>query len=76
MYGGGHDSCPYFAVCSLDSTLEAANPDDILAMHVGYRDVHKFKSPIVPAPEQHFYPSSLSFGKLLVLTTSKLFYFA
>ena len=33
------------------------------AVHIGYDSVSKYNSCILPAPEQHFWPSSLAFGK-------------
>ncbi|XP_070561837.1 protein ELYS-like [Ptychodera flava] len=64
-----HEICSYFSFCSLESVMESAAPDVLLDVYVKPHNVAKFKSAITPAPEQHFYPSALSFTASCVMET-------
>ncbi|XP_071946058.1 protein ELYS-like [Antedon mediterranea] len=63
------DVCPYVAFCSLESVMEASCPDVLLNTYVDTSLMSRFVSSQAPAPEQHFYPSSLSFSVCCLMET-------
>ncbi|CAH1774002.1 unnamed protein product [Owenia fusiformis] len=69
LTNGGLQQCPYFAFCILDDVLDAASPDCLLSVYVEKQSITKFQSNITPAPELHFYPSSLAFDATCLMET-------
>ncbi|WAR15663.1 ELYS-like protein [Mya arenaria] len=58
---GLQDVCAYFSWCKLDSAVEKASNDTLVAAHVSADRLRRFDSSLPMPPEQHFYPSALAF---------------
>ncbi|XP_052759719.1 protein ELYS-like [Mya arenaria] len=69
---GLQDVCAYFSWCKLDSAVEKASNDTLVAAHVSADRLRRFDSSLPMPPEQHFYPSALAFDTLLVFETGVL----
>ncbi|XP_033102998.1 protein ELYS-like isoform X2 [Anneissia japonica] len=63
------DVCPYLAFCSMESIMETSSPDVLLDAYVDTSFLSRFVSSQIPAPEHHFYPSSLSFSVSCLMET-------
>ncbi|XP_074654588.1 protein ELYS-like [Tubulanus polymorphus] len=59
--------CSFFAFYSLKESLLAASHCNLIACDVNSAGVVRFSSTAMPSPEQHFYPSALSFDVMCML---------
>ncbi|XP_038076650.1 protein ELYS-like [Patiria miniata] len=58
----GKQGCSFFAFYSLESIIQAASPDFLTDLHINPSSIVPYVSSHIPAPEQHFQPSALSFN--------------
>ncbi|XP_041377682.1 protein ELYS-like [Gigantopelta aegis] len=69
-FGGvSSEMCPYFAVYRLNDITDAALPDVMLHLHVRRNSIKRFINNAPLPPEQHFYPSALSFDGICLMET-------
>ena len=54
--------CTFFAFYTLKDVLASSQLAGMLDVHVPRASLTRFASVSIPAPEQHFHPSSMAFG--------------